>query len=187
MQHGHINPGDVLATIGVEFVRLSIGTSTLWAWEAGGRERFRAISEAYYRNAKGFAFVVDSSDQNGINEACQELGLMKREKRCEKKPILILANKQDLPNAMPIDELKTVLALNEFDEGIVWHIQAASAFRNQGIREGFEWLASNLAPQPNVMTPIQETINDAAALKTGILSFLNFDNWKKYLNKFIDF
>ena len=45
-------------------------------------------------------FVIDSADRERIAISKQELDLMLQEEELRGAPILVLANKQDLPNAM---------------------------------------------------------------------------------------
>lgn len=45
-------------------------------------------------------YVIDSADKDRIEVAKQELELMLQEEELRGAPVLILANKQDLPNAM---------------------------------------------------------------------------------------
>ena len=45
-------------------------------------------------------FVIDSADRERLEIAKQELDLMLQEEELRGAPVLILANKQDLPNAM---------------------------------------------------------------------------------------
>jgi signal recognition particle receptor subunit beta len=104
----------------------------------------RTMWQRYYETARAIIFVVDSNYRDGIEQARQELHRLINEPEIKSKPLLILANKQDLPNAMTINELRDKLALSELDENLKWHLQATSAIRNQGLKEGFEWLASLL-------------------------------------------
>jgi GTPase SAR1 family protein len=178
---------ETLPTIGADFQTVIIGTITMRAWEPGGRERFRPLTQTYYRTAKAFIFVVDSNDPHRINGACEELHRMRNEGEFKDKPVLILANKQDLPGAMPLDELQGKLDLDKFDENVIWHLQAASALQNKGIKEGFEWLANRFVTQTDIMKPIIETFNDSVMMKNDFLSVFNLNNWKKLFNKFIHF
>jgi signal recognition particle receptor subunit beta len=59
--------------------------------------------------------------------------------------ILVFANKQDLPHSMSASELEEKLNLSHHLAGRRWHIQAASATQGYGLREGFDWLADELA------------------------------------------
>jgi signal recognition particle receptor subunit beta len=45
-------------------------------------------------------FVVDSADRDRIEVSKQELELMLQEEELKSVPLLVLANKQDLPNAL---------------------------------------------------------------------------------------
>ena len=45
-------------------------------------------------------YVVDSADKERLDVARQELELMLQEEELKGAPVLILANKQDLPGAM---------------------------------------------------------------------------------------
>jgi ADP-ribosylation factor protein 1 len=93
------------STIGVNFEKIMINNITITAWEVGGRSRIRSLFRSYYQNAKAVIFVVDSNDRARIDEACQELHRMTNEDELKHKPVLIFANKQDLPDAMTLDEL----------------------------------------------------------------------------------
>lgn len=51
-------------------------------------------------------FVVDSADKERIEIAKQELELMLQEEELKGVPVLVLANKQDLPNALNDQEVR---------------------------------------------------------------------------------
>ena len=80
------------------------------------------------------------------------------------KPFLILANKQDLPNGMNVDELRDKLNLNKLDGNTKWHLQPTSAIHNEGIYEGFKWLGNSLVEKADPIKPIVETLNDVKTL-----------------------
>ncbi|CAA0832819.1 GTP-binding protein 1 [Striga hermonthica] len=54
-------------------------------------------------------------------------------------PLLILANKQDLEDAVSVDELSQYLDLKKLDER-VYTFQAVSAIEGLGIKESVNWL-----------------------------------------------
>jgi len=57
--------------------------------------------------------------------------------------LLVFANKQDLPNAMPVAEITQKLALNSLRQRS-WYIQATCATSGEGLYEGLDWLANNI-------------------------------------------
>ena len=58
--------------------------------------------------------------------------------------ILILANKQDLPNAVSSDELAKIFQVERLCQGRKIHLQATTATTNEGVNEGMDWLAHNM-------------------------------------------
>lgn len=63
--------------------------------------------------------------------------------------ILVIANKQDVAHSMSVSELEDKLDLSRNLPGMRWRIQAASATQGYGLREGFDWLADELAKKWN--------------------------------------
>lgn len=55
-------------------------------------------------------------------------------------PVLIFANKQDLPNAMTPEELAGIIFAMEPLQGM-WCVQGCIALTGEGVFEGFDWLS----------------------------------------------
>jgi len=55
-------------------------------------------------------------------------------------PVLILANKQDLPTALPLSEVRTRLRIDKYCEQREWRLQGISATQDIGVHEAFEWV-----------------------------------------------
>lgn len=82
-------------------------------WDVGGQEKLRPLWRSYTRCTDGILFVVDSVDVERMEEAKMEL---MRTAKCPDNqgvPVLILANKQDLPGARDTKELEKFLGLHE--------------------------------------------------------------------------
>ncbi|CAF1662428.1 unnamed protein product [Rotaria magnacalcarata] len=103
-----------IPTIGFNVETIEFKNITITAWDAGGRDKIRPLWRHYYQNTHGIVCVVDSNDRDRVDEASRELHTMAYEDELRNIPILVLANKQDLPNAMSTDELRDKLALNKF-------------------------------------------------------------------------
>jgi ADP-ribosylation factor-like protein 3 len=65
-------------------------------WDIGGQKAIRPYWKNYYENTDGLVFVVDSSDEERINECVEELNLLLAEENLVNVPLLVYANKQDL-------------------------------------------------------------------------------------------
>jgi len=87
--------------------------------------------------------VIDSTDHERFDLVNEELQEFLQEDDLKTKPILIFANKQDLPNAMSADEIAIRIHLNSIKDR-KWHIQEASAKNGSGLYEGLEWLSQNI-------------------------------------------
>ncbi len=69
---------------------------------------------------------------------------MLRDNNLENAALVVLANKQDLPNAMPAAEMTQKLGLASLKRR-EWFIQSACALSGDGIYEGLDWLSRILA------------------------------------------
>ncbi|CAF1683973.1 unnamed protein product, partial [Adineta ricciae] len=136
-----------------------------------------------------FILVVDSNDHLSMDEARERLHQIVTDDRIEDKPILIFANKQDLPDAMCVDQLREELHLDKVGKSIKWHLQPTSATQNQGLHQGFEWLIRSIPKQKDQTNPIVETVNDTITMKNDFISLLNITKftasiWKTISSSF---
>lgn len=76
-----------------------------------GQKRFLATREQVARNADGILFIADSQEHRLEDNmrSFEELRAFTR----NKTPIIVEANKQDLPNAIPAEKLKGKLRLSK--------------------------------------------------------------------------
>lgn len=109
-------------------------------WDVGGQERLRPLWRSYTRCTDGIVFVVDSVDAERLEEAKMELLRSAKSPENVGVPILVLANKQDLPGAKPPDEIEKLLGLPELGPNQLWHVQPACAIIGEGLDEGLEAL-----------------------------------------------
>ncbi|CAF1272434.1 unnamed protein product [Adineta steineri] len=181
IKHGKIPDG--FPTIGVDFEKLTINETPLMVWSIGGRSGYRPLLTQYYRRMLGFIFVVDSNDHAGVDEARKKLHEIIDNDSFEEKPILIFANKQDLPNAMNNDQLRNKLHLDKLNKNIKWYLQTTSAIENQGLDEGFEWLMNFIQDKNDKINPIVETYNDTITMKNHFISFFNIIEFTTFIRK----
>ena len=76
----------------------------------------RPLSRHYYQNTDVFIFMVDSNDRDRISESQDELQRAMEENELKDSILLVLANKQDLPNAMSVQEITEKLGLNNLKD-----------------------------------------------------------------------
>lgn len=175
-----------IPTIGFNVETVTYKNVQLTAWDVGGRDKIRPLWRHYYANTSALVFVVDSNDRERISEASEELFRMVNEEELKGKPVLIFANKQDLPNALSMQEIVEKLNLVKLDSmKTKWYIQSTVATEKKGISEGFDWLAEAVRPKTNYTQPILETIDDSKVMKNDFVNLWNSINMKTLLSKFI--
>ena len=129
-----------IPTIGfnVETVTLCKGV-TFTVWDVGGQDKIRKLWRYYYQNTDGLVFVVDSSDKERMDESAQELHGILSDDSMHGVPVVVIANKQDLPNALACSEIARRLKLDSLRiNRNKWFIQSACAVTGEGIYEAMK-------------------------------------------------
>ena len=111
-------------------------------WDIGGQKSIRPYWRNYFDNTDALVYVVDSADQERFDECKQELAKLVAEDKMAGIPVLIFANKQDLLSSKPAEEVAE--ELNDTLDGRDFHVQAASAKKDEGLSEGLEWLVQSM-------------------------------------------
>eukprot|EP00042_Codosiga_hollandica_P017454 m.48095 g.48095 ORF g.48095 m.48095 type:complete len:194 (+) comp47661_c0_seq2:22-603(+) len=128
--------------------QLQIGQLRLNAWDVGGHERVRALWQTYAIQANAIIFLIDSADRARLEEARNEL-LAVLPTHCYVPvtvPVVVLANKSDLPESIPDAEITRLLQLDKYISGEMNERQVqlfrTSLVNGSGVREAFAWLES---------------------------------------------
>ncbi|KAL2629239.1 hypothetical protein R1flu_013925 [Riccia fluitans] len=116
-------------------------------WDVGGQSKIRQLWCHYFHDAQGLIFVVDSTDINRMKEAQEELQRLMDDPMLTEVKVLVLANKCDLPNSMPVQEISERLGLNNIRQE--YSIQGCCAISGEGLFEGLDWLATVLKEIPS--------------------------------------
>ncbi|KAB7507711.1 ADP-ribosylation factor-like protein 4A [Armadillidium nasatum] len=116
-----------------------LGTSFL-VWDVGGQDKLRPLWRSYTRGTDGIVFVVDATDGERLEEARIELLRTLRIPEHNGVPILILANKQDLPRARDGPTVEKLIGVSELGSSQLFHVQPACAITGEGLEEGLEKL-----------------------------------------------
>merc|ERR1712190_331314 len=108
-------------------------------WDIGGQKTIRPYWSNYFESSDALVYVIDSSDRRRLEESGNELRELLAEDKLGGIPVLIFANKQDLLQAVPADEISESLNLQTITDR-TWTIQACSAKAGDGLQEGMEWI-----------------------------------------------
>ncbi|KAH3732997.1 Small GTPase superfamily, Rab type [Pelomyxa schiedti] len=130
-------------TIGFNVETVNYKRVNFTVWDVGGQEKIRPLWRHYFQHTDGIIFVVDSNDRERVEEARDELHRLLHEDELRDAVLLVLANKQDLPNALSLKDLTQKLDLTS-QRNRKWMVQAACATSGDGLYEGLDWLHNNM-------------------------------------------
>ena len=134
--------------IGLNIDTLTYNDLNLNVWDVGGRVNTYRFFRHFYTDVGAVVFVVDSNDRETFSYAKEHLekllaALYKENQKA--LPLLIYANKQDLPCALSVSEISSQLELDRYRmEVSAWNIQPCCAVTKDGIHDGLYWLSSQL-------------------------------------------
>ena len=135
------DPRTVLPTLGFNIRAFSLENAPLLkVWDQGGTPSMRRYWPAYYAKAHAIAFVIDSSDHRRLGECSRVMQEVLDDDLLLGVPLLVLANKQDVPNAIPSGEIEELMHLGSIRDR-AWRCIACSALRDKGLYDGLRWLA----------------------------------------------
>lgn len=138
--------GDVIAsqpTVGSNVEQIPYKNLIFEIWDLGGQANLRSAWAAYLRATDAVIMVVDSTDRARVGITKAELFTLLGNKDISDVPVLVLANKQDLKDAMDVAELSQALTLHLIRKHD-WHIQPSSAITGEGLLDGLGWIAQKL-------------------------------------------
>jgi uncharacterized protein len=97
-------------TVAMDFGRITMGDQKIYLFGTPGQQQFDFMWEVLTENMLGFIVVVDSTDRKRFKEAREIIRFFKD---ILEEPFVVAANKRDLDGALPIDELRKELGLND--------------------------------------------------------------------------
>lgn len=118
--------GDIISTkdgnLEIENLHFMDVQFTSWNVDCG----FKPECKNHYSDTKGIVFVVDRGDREKMIDAKKELHAILSEPELKSLPLLIVANKHDLHNAMTLEEIIDSLCLKNL-ENREWNIMDCCA------------------------------------------------------------
>jgi GTP-binding protein SAR1 len=130
----------------------TLGGLTFNLFDLGGHAIARRQWADYCSTADAIVFLIDASEPERFPEAKTALDSLFTDDTLRQTPLLILANKIDLPRSASEDQLRMVFGLQQTigkdatpatSNGIrPVEVFMCSILKRQGFKEGFQWLAA---------------------------------------------
>ena len=134
---------NVTPTAGFNIKTILMSNFRLSVWDIGGQKAIRPYWKQYYDSTDALIYVIDSADKKRVEETGEELSQLLEEDQMNGVPLLVLANKQDLVNALSAKDVAEGLNLVSIRDR-PWQIQPCSAKTGEGLKDGMEWLIKQI-------------------------------------------
>ncbi|TRY74998.1 hypothetical protein TCAL_08648 [Tigriopus californicus] len=136
-----VNTSKITTTVGLNIGRIDTHGIRLNFWDLGGQEELQALWDKYYAECHAVIFTVDSHDRERVSESKAAFDAMISNSNITGVPLLVLANKQDLPESMGVREVKPIFQDNDEKIGNrECMVLPTSGLTGDGVVEGIEWL-----------------------------------------------
>ncbi|KXS17337.1 ADP-ribosylation factor-like protein 2 [Gonapodya prolifera JEL478] len=134
-------------TLGFAISTIAYGGFKLNVWDVGGQKSIRSFWRNYFEKTDAVVWVVDAADgEERLKECRKEMERVVTEERLSGATLLVLANKQDLPSALPASTISSLLGLDSPNAlpGHHWAVWGCSAYDGRGLREAIGWCVSDV-------------------------------------------
>jgi len=119
---------------------------TITLADTSGKKERRPYWSEYLHDKDGLIWVIDSSDENRIEESQVELKILVDEVVGPTDlPLLVLCNKSDKQGLSPA-AIEARLGLKKL-KSKYYSVQGCSAFKGNGVIDGFDWLLGACQPK----------------------------------------
>ncbi|XP_051482245.1 ADP-ribosylation factor-like protein 14 [Apus apus] len=115
---------------------------TLTIWDVGGQEKMRQVWCRFLEDADGLLYVVDSSDKQRLEESKKEFELILKNEFMKSIPVVVLANKQDVPGALNAEEITRRFRMKKYCSNRNWYVQPCCAVTGEGLPEALQTLTA---------------------------------------------
>ena len=127
---------------------------SLTVWDVGGQDHLRTLWHHYFDHVDGLVFVIDSSDSARLHFCKAELRSIYQHDSMQRVPLVVIANKQDSHEALPVEAISERLDLMHWPYGS-YDIQACCALTGDGLPNAFTTLARRIRKQSKKMPRVE--------------------------------
>eukprot|EP00835_Amoeboradix_gromovi_P000962 NODE_36_length_31474_cov_0.342438.p18 type:complete len:211 gc:universal NODE_36_length_31474_cov_0.342438:15630-16262(+) len=114
-------------------------------WDLGGQTELQQLWSTYYPDSHAILYLIDSTDHQRLKSNVQILKNVLLNQDAD-VPLLLLANKQDSEQALPIHQIKEIVQnpLAEYLDVKEAQTLGVSALQGDGVREALSWVVNRM-------------------------------------------
>ncbi|KAL0210525.1 hypothetical protein RCL1_004961 [Eukaryota sp. TZLM3-RCL] len=146
----------VSPTVGFDTASFTHQNTEVSIFDVGGGKKIRDIWEMYYAEVHGVVFFIDATDIDRLKDAGKALEECLSNPYLSKKPLLVLANKQDCTKSLSPSAIYTTLNLQRFSIGDFGILGATSLpFKRKphpSLLSAIDWIVCRIVSSLDVLT-----------------------------------
>ncbi|KAF9653954.1 P-loop containing nucleoside triphosphate hydrolase protein [Thelephora ganbajun] len=157
-----LTPDKIVPTVGQNMGKISLPSTILKFWDLGGQKGIRSIWPRYYDDCHAVVYVIDAEDRERLGEGWEVFDSVLSNPQILNVPLLLLANKQDSPQSLSVDEIRrdyeewfqnkieNSRRTYEYDSSPDMHhrreriasldVMGVSALEGTGVRAAIDWI-----------------------------------------------
>ncbi|TEB30370.1 P-loop containing nucleoside triphosphate hydrolase protein [Coprinellus micaceus] len=122
-----LSPDKIGPTVGQNTGKITLPSTILQFWDLGGQRGIRNIWPKYYGDCHAVVYVLDAEDRERLGEGLEVFDSVLSNQQILEVPLLLLANKQDSPMALSVEEIR-----NGYED---WHQSKLESARRDRFNE----------------------------------------------------
>ncbi|KAJ2744671.1 low-affinity phosphate transporter [Coemansia sp. BCRC 34301] len=138
-------PSRIQPTVGVNIGKIHMKRVLLKFLDLGGQPDLQGIWASYFEDSHAIVYVIDSCNGDRIDEAKDALTRLVAAPELDSVPVLVLANKCDLPAARSLAQMKEVVnSMADFMDSRDVRVMDSSGLSGTGVQMAVDWLYSRI-------------------------------------------
>ena len=133
----------VVPTIGAQHSTVKAGSVTFNVSDISGNKNAQTLWEEYCLNSNVILYVIDSSDQEAVAASEAQLTGLINNENISHIPILVIANKQDLPEALKSEDIMARLNLQAVSDRTI-KLFCTSAKLKTHVSDIIQWICDEI-------------------------------------------
>ncbi|KAJ2324544.1 ADP-ribosylation factor protein 3 [Coemansia sp. RSA 2681] len=132
-------------TVGVNIGKIPVKRTLVKFLDLGGQPDLQGIWESYFEDCHALVFVIDSCNSDRIDEAKEALMRLVGAPELDRVPVLVLANKCDLPDARSLAQMKEIVnSMADYMDTRDVRVLESSGLEGTGVQTAVDWLYSRI-------------------------------------------
>ena len=136
---------DTAPTYSVDTRKFRKRNVTIKTWDISGSPKNRELWKTYCRGTDVIIYVVDASNERRLKASTDELHQLLEEPELNGIPVLVLGNKNEIPNALTDEDLLVRMNLSAIEDRKI-NLTSISCKEKGNIKTAIKWITSHSKP-----------------------------------------